>query len=219
MHVEFLLEEESAQIAVNTLLCRLMPQPGYGTWRIQFFRGKQDLVRKLRPTLSSIAKARYADRVVIMLDADREDCLKLKQQIMREAESAGLSSASRSHPDATVRVRIAMTELESWYIGDPDALRAAYDRLTSSDLKLRQDVDALPDACEWLQKRLIKRHYYARRMPKKEVASLVSAQLSLAPDHNASRSFRLFLRTLRELFDLPDGIPTSETPSSRSPSR
>ena len=203
MHVELLLEEESAKIAVDNLLSRLIPDSAVGTWRIQFFRGKPDLLRKLEPTLTSIAKADYADRVIVMLDADREDCAELKSRVLQAGISAGLVLEPGGTDDAPLKVRIAMTELESWFIGDREALCSAFERLTPSDLRLRSDVDDLQDAWEWLEKRLVRRRYYADRMRKKEVADLVSRHMSLEPDHNTSRSFRLFLRTLREVYGLP----------------
>ncbi len=214
MHVEFLLEEESAAIAVDTLLRRLTPDTIPGTWRIQFFRGKPDLLRKLQPTLSSIAKADYADRVVVLLDADREDCRELKARIVQVAEQAGLISEKVSYSDSPLRVRIAMTELECWFIGDSNALCTAFEPLSPGDLRLRRDVDDLQDAWEWLEKRLVKRRYFAQRMRKKEVARLVSHHLSLDPNHNTSQSFRLFLRTLREVYDLPTDAPSSQSPST-----
>lgn len=203
MHVEFLLEEESAAVAVDTILKRLNPNREHGTWHIQPFRGKPDLLRKLRPTMASIARAGYADRVIVLLDADREDCVELKERIVRLAEDAGLISEPRSYHESPLRVRVAVTELECWFIGDPEALGTAFGRLTSSDLRLRGEVDDLQNAWEWLERRLIRRRHFVGRMRKKEVAGLVSQHMSLEPDHNTSRSFRLFLRTLREVYGLP----------------
>ena len=98
-------------------------------------------------------------------------------------------------------------------MGDPEALRSAFDRLTLTDLRLHSDVDGLQDAWEWLEKRLVKRRYYSQRMRKTEVAQVVSYHLNLDPNHNTSRSFRLFLRTLREVYGLPTDAPSSQSPS------
>ena len=97
-----------------------------------------------------------------------------------------------------------MTELESWFIGDPIAVRSAYPRVTAGDMRItvKDGVDTLPNAWEWLEHRLIRRRYYITRMPKVEVARMISEHLNLAPDANASHSFRLFLRTLRETYGL-----------------
>ena len=114
-----------------------------------------------------------------------------------------------------LRVRIATTELESWFLGDPEAVRASYPRLTPRDLRLsnRLTPDDLQDAAEWLQRRLIRRGYYVGRMPKVEVAKNIAINLNLDPDHNTSRSFRLFLRTLREVYGLFTDEPSSQSPS------
>ena len=121
----------------------------------------------------------------------------------------------RSAATTNIRMRIAVTELEAWFIGDVAATRAAYPRISDTDLSIRrwQEADAVPDAWEWFEKRLIRRRYYVTRMPKIEVARNIAANLNLDPNHNTSRSFRLFLRTLREVY----GLSTDES-SSRSPS-
>lgn len=115
MHVEFLLEEQSAAIAIDTLLGRLLSNPESDTWRTLPFRGKPDLLRKLEPTLTAIAKGRYADMVIVVLDADREDCVELKSRILKMAENSGLVNPKQTTADAPLRVRIAMTELECWF--------------------------------------------------------------------------------------------------------
>lgn len=214
MHVELLLEEESAAIAVDTLLKRMLNDMSTSTWRIQYFRGKQDMFRKLPPTLRSLARANYADWTIVMLDSDRDDCVQLKRSVIELAEAAGLIHPDQPTSHSRVRVRIATTELESWFLGDPEAICSAFARVSRRDLRLNADVDSLQDAWERLERTLIQRRYYAERMRKKEVARLISEHLNLSADHNTSRSFRLFLRTLREVYGLP-----TESPSSRSPSR
>ena len=129
---------------------------------------------------------------------------KLKEQIYTQAVKARLIRLDQPTYLSRLRIRIAMTELESWFIGDPRAVQAAYPRLTVRDMRLgaAEEVDSLNQAWEWLEQRLIQRGYYATRMPKVEVARAVSAHLNLSPDANASPSFRLFLRTVRELYEL-----------------
>ncbi len=203
-HVEILLEERSAAEAVSELIGRLLGESSNQTWHTQSFRGKPDLRKKLPQTLEALAKARYADGVIVLLDADNDDCVELKREIAECAERAGLRHRNEAGGAASAYVRIAVTELESWFIGDPEAAVAAFPRLNRRELAYRKfrEPDAVPNASEWLERRLILKKYYVDRMPKVEVAGKIAKHLSLEPEHNTSRSFRLFLRTLREVYDL-----------------
>jgi len=57
--------------------------------------------------------------VVVLLDADREDCRELKQSLVVMYESL-------DYKPACVLFRIAVEEIESWWIADPAAVKAAY---------------------------------------------------------------------------------------------
>ena len=173
------------------------------------------MLGKLRATLAAIGRGSFADMVIVVIDSDMDDCRALKARIHADAVAAHLIFPDQPTSDSAIRIRLAMTELESWFIGDMMAVRAAYPRITRRDMRLRsgESVDSLPQAWEWLERQLIRRGYFVTRMPKVEVARTIAAHLSLDPTRNTSRSFQLFLRTLREVY----GLPTDES-SSRSPS-
>lgn len=206
MHVEFLVEDASSAAAIEVMINRLLtakPDAKDHSWLIHPFDGKQRMLANLPKVLGGILRASFADRVVVLIDADRDDCLELKRTLQRMV----LTSAERRQPpdaETPVWIRIAVTELETWFIGDPEATQTAYPMVTTSDLRLRhwQEPDAVPDAWEWLEQRLLRRGHYVTRMPKIEVARSIAEHLDLHPDHNRSRSFRLFLRTMREAFEL-----------------
>ena len=207
MHVEFLVEDSSSDAMVEVLLGRLLSAAPHGedhSWRIHPFGGKQKMLERIPKVLGGIRAAQFADGIVVLLDADRDDCVDLKQSLMDMASSLGYQAEPRE-----VWIRIAVTELESWFIGDPAATRAAYPRITEGDLRLRQwrDPDSVPNAWEWLEKLLIRRGHYVTRMPKTIVARNIAEHLNLEPDHNTSVSFCLFLRTIREVYDLPPETP------------
>lgn len=203
MHAAILVEDNSTEATVAILLSRLLANHPEHTAEIVPFGGKQRMLGRLRERFYMLARSHHADQVIVIIDQDTDDCEALKRRIYDDAVSAGLVLRYQSTPESSLRIRIAMTELESWFIGDPAAVRAAYPRITERDLRLRRrDPDALSDASEWLGRRLISHGYYSGRMRKIEAAQAIAPHLNLAPDANASYSFRLFLRTLRETYGL-----------------
>ena len=204
MHADVLVEDRSTAAAVSVLLSRLIGNRAEHSSEIQPFNGKDRMLRRLQGVFRAQARAGYADRVIAVIDQDDDSCYELKQQIYQSALTAGLIYAGQPTLETKLRIRIATTELESWFIGDPAAVRAAYPRLTERDLRLRrrEHPDTMAHAWEWLQRRLVSRGCYADRMPKAEVARAIASHLDLSPEANASRSFRLFLRTLRETYEL-----------------
>ena len=203
MHAAILVEDNSTEATVAILLSRLLANHPEHTAEIVPFGGKQRMLGRLRERFYMLARSHYADQVIVVIDQDTDDCEALKRRIYDDAVSAGLVLRYQSTPESSLRIRIAMTELESWFIGDPAAVRAAYPRITERDLRLRRrDPDALSDASEWLGRRLTSHGYYSDRMRKIEAAQAIAPHLNLAPDANASQSFRLFLRTLRETYGL-----------------
>lgn len=203
MHVAILVEDDSTEATASILLSRLLASHPEHTAEVVSFDGKQRMLGRLRERFYMLARSHYADRVIVVIDQDTDDCEALKRRIYDDAVSAGLVHHYQSTSESSLRIRIAITELESWFIGDPAAVRAAYPRVTARDMRLRQrESDTLIDASEWLNRRLTSRGYYSGRMRKIEAAQAIAPHLDLSPDANASHSFRLFLRTLRETYGL-----------------
>lgn len=70
----------------------------------------------------------YADMViVVVIDADDEDCRELKRRIVE------LYNAVTPRPPRLL-VRIAVEETESWFLADPPAVRAAYPKARTARL-------------------------------------------------------------------------------------
>lgn len=129
MHIELLVEEQSMRVALDQLLPQIFEDRA--THKIIVFNGKQDLLRKLPARLKAYRQWMPPDyRIVILIDEDRQDCQKLKQQLERAAIDAGLTTKSTAS-DAAFQVvnRIAVEELEAWYFGDVEALVKAYPRI------------------------------------------------------------------------------------------
>ena len=204
IHAEFLVEDASTARVVSALLSRLRLNRDGRSGEVTSFGGKERMLRTLPGLFYTLARAQYADRVIVVIDQDTDDCEALKRHIHDDAVAADLVYRNQLTSESSLRIRIAMTELESWFIGDPAAVRAAFPHLTERDMRLRrgQHPDDMPNAWEWLERRLMQRGYFPVGMRKVVAAEAIAQHLDLSPEANASQSFRLFLRTLRETYEL-----------------
>jgi len=192
MHFEILLEEPSAEAALNNVLPKIIPD-GH-TWRVIVFNGKTDLIDSLKNVLRG-----YSDwitpeyRIVVLIDRDDEDCLGLKSQLNAIAKEVGLKTKSFSNPFQVLN-RIAIEELEAWLLGDPIAVRAAYPRVSRSfeHRGTYRDTDNIRGGTWEALERLLQRSgYYSSGLPKIEVARNISQHM--IPERNRSKSFQVFV--------------------------
>ena len=200
MHVEFLLEEESAEVALNNLLPKILPQQI--TYDFHVFQGKQDLIKKLPERFRGYRHWLPHDWIiVVLLDYDRGDCQELKTRLDVIAEREGFSTLSKVGPNGQFQVinRLAIKELEAWFFGDLPALHQAYPRipLGLSRKKQYRNPDDIENAWETLEKIFQRAGYYPGGLPKKEVARNISENMD--PMHNRSKSFQVFRDTLRKI--------------------
>ena len=192
MHIEFLLEEPSAEAALKHLLPHLLPAD---TWRCIPHRGKGELLNRLPALLKNYAHRLPHEpdlRVVVLMDADA-DCRKAKKELESLVAAAHLLSKTTAPAGQPFRVltRLAVSELEAWFLGDRAAIQAAYPRVRAHHFKgLIPDADTIPDAWETLHRVLQKGGYYAAGKAKIEWAETIAAQLE--PGRNGSASFRYF---------------------------
>lgn len=201
MHIEFLVEEPSTEAALANLLPAML---GAGhTFAIHAYQGKRDLLDKLPGRLRGYRGWLAPNwRIVVLIDEDREDCIALKQQLERAAQQAGLTCKSAPDRDGGFCVlnRLAVEELEAWFLGDVEALAAAYPGVPASLARKARfrDPDAVTGGtCEALERVLQAAGYYAAGLPKVEVARKVSRHMD--PQRNRSRSFQVFRAGLLEL--------------------
>ena len=159
------------------------------------------MLSEIEQRLLPIARGQWVDAVILVIDQDRDDCLDLKRQLLDAAARAGLSNVGSGKSPPQVIARIAMTELESWFLGDPDAVRLAFPRLRRSDLRVKGDVDAAQDAWERLERPLLRHGYFRHRMPKVRTARRIAEQMTITPGENRSHSFNVLLDTLHALVD------------------
>jgi hypothetical protein len=200
MHIEFLLEEPSAEALLNGIVAKLLPSGA--SWRFVVFQGKHDLLVNLPSRLKAYGKWIPDDfRLAVLIDEDREDCRKLKSFLESTALAAGLATKSKPHKGTFVVLnRIAIEELEAWFFGDPTALCTAYPRVprTFAAKAPFRDSDAIAGGTwEALERLLQKAGYFGGGLPKIEVARELAKHMH--PDQNRSASFRQFVDGLTAL--------------------
>ncbi len=112
MELYFMLEEPSMKELLKTILPRVLPE-GVQYYLIKH-EGKQDLEKSLPRKLKAITQDA---RFVVVRDQDSADCHEVKQRLCAICSSSGR---------ADTVVRIACREMESWFLGDLQAVEKAY---------------------------------------------------------------------------------------------
>lgn len=196
MHLELLVEEQSAEVALKELLPKLVSEGT--TYNFHTFQGKPDLLQKLPDRLRGYRHWLPADaRIVVLLDEDREDCRALKEKMELAASQAGLTTKTGSPARFQVVNRLAIEELEAWFFGDVPALLQAYPKIPATlgeKAKYREPDQIAGGTWESLERVLQQAGYYPSGIAKIEVARNVARHMS--PARNRSKSFKTFAETL-----------------------
>jgi hypothetical protein len=192
-----LVEEESAEAALNLIMPRLLPQSDVQIIR---FQGKQDLLQNLLARLRGL-KSWLPDNwlLLVLVDRDRDDCKNLKQQLETIAKQAGLVSKSAVRRGSRFQVvnRIVIEELESWFFGDWEAVHFAYPKVPSTipaKQKFRDPDAVVGGTWEALERIFRRAGYFESGLRKIELARSVAPHME--PTRNKSRSFQVFLEAI-----------------------
>jgi len=198
-HIEVFVEEPSMEAAVRILMPKIV---GETSFQVYQHRCKTELLRALPQRLQGYqAWIPETWRILVIVDRDDDDCAKLKAQLERIARDHGL--ATRSAPVAgrfTVINRLAIEELEAWYFGDWEAVRAAYPRVpaTIPNRTRFRDPDAIAGGTwEAFQNVLNKAGYFKTGLRKIEAARSIAPHMD--PTRNSSQSFRAVRNVLTDL--------------------
>lgn len=181
---------------LQTLLPRFLPAAC--TFEIHAFQGKHDLLGNLPARLRGYRHWLPAEwRIIVLVDQDDDDCRVLKADLEQSAAGAGLLSrtATADRP-WQVANRVVIEELEAWYFGEWDAVRAAYPRVRRTVPQQAQyrDPDAIQGGTWEAFERVLKRHgYFTTGLRKVEAARAVAAHFD--PERSRSHSFEK-LRTV-----------------------
>jgi hypothetical protein len=196
MHIEFLLEEPSAEAALNILLPKLLPPDA--TWSCYPHRGKTDLFQRLPGRLKTYARQfphQLDLRVVILMDADT-DCRRRKAELEMVVADAGLlTKTTAAGQPFRIITRLAVQELEAWFLGDRAAIQTAYPRVRPQHFSgLPHDPDTIADTWETLWRVLQEGKYYLAGKAKVEWAETIAPHLNA--EQNTSASFQYFYQGL-----------------------
>ena len=131
MHIEFLVEEPSAEATLSNLVPKILGQDF--SFKVHSYQGKPDLLNKLLPRLRGYKTWMPEDwRIVVLTDADEEDCRALKDNLEGIAQRTGLFTKSNRTIGSYFQVlnRLAIEELEAWFFGDVEAVHSSYPRIS-----------------------------------------------------------------------------------------
>lgn len=204
MQIDVLLEEPSAEEALRTILPKILA--GRATFRLINMRNKSRLLGELPARLRGY-KNRLDDgedlRIVVLVDRDLDDCLNLKLMLEKAALDAGLFT--RSCPDQhgcfQVLNRIAIEELEAWFIGDTEALKGAFSCLRGEAFPKSFNNPDKSGTWEHLYKFLRSKGIYKSSYPKIESAGKIARHMD--PSRNKSLSFRHFCNGIDAMVSIP----------------
>lgn len=172
-HLVFFLEERSARDLLEGLLPLLLPPEMAIHYLV--FDGKQDLERQLVRKLRGWQRPDSA--FVVLRDQDAAECRTVKSKLVALVE--------QSDREPTL-VRVACRELESWVLGDLEAVAQAFDKphlKAYSSKATYRDPDRLVRPIESLRKFIPE---YQKRDGARRVGPLLN------PLRNQSESFRAF---------------------------
>ncbi len=198
-HLEFLVEEPSAEAFVRVLLPRLLPSSC--TFDVHGFQGKDDLLAKLPARLRGYAQWLPDNwRIVVLVDRDDDDCRALKQRLDDMAARAGLTTRTQGNAAQWQVVnRLAIEELEAWYFGDWAAVRRVYPKVarTAPAQANYRNPDAIRGGTWEAFERILNRGGYDRtELRKIEAARAIAAQID--PAACTSHSMRKFVAVIGE---------------------
>ena len=201
MHIDFHVEEPSAEIALRTLVPKIIE--GRASFDVFPYQGKRAMLKRLPARLKGYATWAPPDhKIVVLVDRDADDCQRLKRQLDAMAKKAGLMPKSSTGKAKTFQVvnRIVVEELEAWFFGDVEALCAAYPGVprTLHARTAYRDPDAIRGGTwEALERVLKAAGYYQRGLAKLKAAEEISRHME--PARNRSRSFQVFREAVLQL--------------------
>lgn len=192
MIVHYLVEGESEAAFLDGWLPRALPGHVH---RVYPHEGKGSLPGKLnappnperRQLLDQLpAKLRAygasldpnTDRVLVLVDADADDCVSLKQRLH--------AALQKCNPRPHAMIRIAVEETEAFYLGDPKAIRAAF-KVFDQKAYATYKQDSICGTWEVFQ-RVIKSPYESKVRWGKKMAETLSVATK-GKDRNRSPSF------------------------------
>ena len=212
MHIELLVEDSSGEKLLEAVLPKLLGEQGNPhSWRVHAYKGigripknlnagadpaKRILLDQLPRLLQGYGRTPGIDAVVVVLDTDKRNCMDFLAELKTLAASC--------NPAPKTVFRLAIEEVEAWYLGDRLALKQAYPHIKVAVLK-NYVQDSICDTWELLADAIYpggstvikKKGWPLPGQVKHEWASKIGPLLKL--DENASSSFGKLRDGLRRL--------------------
>ena len=136
MHIEFLVEDSSGEKMLSQILPKILGEQGAPhTWRMKAYKGigrippglsvkadpaKRMLLDQLPRLLQGYGKTVSIDAVVVVLDTDSRECSAFLTELK--------SLVAKCQPAPRTLFRLAIEEMEAWYLGDRQSILKAYPR-------------------------------------------------------------------------------------------
>lgn len=185
--IVILAEEESMKKTLEVLVERYFPHLTNGlSWFSFGFQGSPDLEKNIRKKMENW---HYGDPFFIILrDQDGAECLAVKEKLHDLAKAGG----------KPFRIRIVCMELESWLLGELEAVETAYPSSKANSFrqtKKFRNPDLLVNASQELEKLVGVRG-------KVERAGAIAQHFQ--PERCTSNSFEFFWRTMEEQINLKE---------------
>ena len=168
MHIEFFLEEPSAEETLKAILPKMLSNDV--TFDFLVFQGKDNLLNNLSARLNGYRWIPDSWRIIVLVDEDQKDCHELKAYLEKAAREAGFVTKSSAIPNGDFQVvnRIAIEELEAWFFGDIETMHAAYPRISrnlNAKAKYRNPDAIQGGTYEALERLLIQKKYFRGQIP------------------------------------------------------
>jgi uncharacterized protein DUF4276 len=198
-HVEILVEEPSMEAALRLVVPKIVGDLSFEVYPHQC---KHDLLDKLPARLRGYAAWLPQDwRIMVIVDRDDDHCNQLKQGLEKVAEQARLRTRTKGRGRRIQVVnRLAIEELEAWFFGDWEAVRAAYPSV-NANIPAKQgyrDPDAIAGGTwEALERTLQRAGYFRTGLRKIEAARTIAQRME--PQRNRSTSFQIFRGALTDM--------------------
>ncbi|MFT5419587.1 MAG: hypothetical protein ACI9D5_000328 [Candidatus Endobugula sp.] len=171
----FFLEEQSAKEMLEGLLPRMLNKDV--RFQCISFEGKQDLEKQLGKRLRNWCDPNAF--FIVLRDQDSADCITVKQRLVKICQTSGKPNTL---------VRIVCRELESWYLGDLQAVEKGLG-MTSVAKHQRNSKFRNPDRLQNPKQELKKltKNNYQQILGSREIGR------HMALEHNLSTSFNAFI--------------------------
>jgi hypothetical protein len=179
----FFTEEPSMEWTLKNIIPKFLPVQKF---RIIPHEGKQDLEKSIPRKLRAWKdNSQRSYKFIVILDKDSGDCVKIKSRIKQLCIDNGRSDTL---------IRIAIHELESWFLGDLSAVDAAYNTNFAKNCKKRKfrNPDRISSPSDEIKKMI-------KNYSKIDGARRISCHLSM--DNNSSESFNVFVTGLKRFIE------------------